>query len=619
MCDSLFWHTSIPMSSSSSMSSDSEYLPHFNGKVIEIRAMGYNLYTAIYELIDNSVSKTCGSKQVRIILYFKDQRLNRITIIDDGVGMTIQQLREAIVFNLIKARHVGDIGKFHVGMKYAFISLGSDITMISKKENGTMVGVHMNIEQMEELDTFAPTDIVNAVTEEWEKKHITPSQFEQFKKQSSGTYIEIRNLLPSCRPTSQRGVPDMEKGLSTCYTNLPNKCIISVESSDKPAPTYIVPKDMFYVNEPLHLDESYRTIFLLYKDGEDVSLIEMISESRHRTPTKMTGGTSATPVYWEHKEVDDGKKAKKIVMKELDTLPPIGDRIGQIDVVIIQVNRDSFEKEKQWFPESSTLAIDRKAFYFLRGDVRCVGSAKQLGSKFSDRVFTTTERQRCQVSFDPCLDDKFGSKFNKQMEDHALPCSILNTGLVTLYKGITAKWNKKWKSHEAALPKSESESESEESTDEEEQLLAAAPFQLDGSNVVIVPSEEVSAVKPAEAVAKPIEEVVEKPAAKPVVEVPVVEEPAAKEPAANEPSYNEDAASNDVEEPASNGDVSDEPAAEEPIEVAEEEMPQFDEDVPEFEQPLVPRKNVVTFDLTHFTNEQYEHFKEMAEIFGLII
>lgn len=612
MCDSPIWHTSILMSSDSSMSTDVSYAPHFNGKVIEIRAMGYNLYTAIYELIDNSVSKTCGSKRVRIILYFKDQRLHRISIIDNGVGMTIKQLREAIIFNLIKVRQEGDIGKFHVGMKYAFISLGSDITMISKKENGTMVGVHMNIEQMEELDTFAPTDIVEAVTDEWEKKHITPSQFEQFKKQSSGTYIEIRNLLPSCRPTSQRGVPDMEKGLSTCYTNLPNNCIISVESSDKPVPTYIVPKDMFYVNEPQrHLDESYRTIFLLYKDGEDVRLIEMISESRHYTPKKMTGGTSATPVYWEHTEVDTGKKSKKIVMKKLDTLPPIGDQIGQIDVIIIQVNRDSFEQEKQWFPESSTLAIDRKAFYFLRGGVRCVGSAKQLGSKFSDRVFTTTERQRCQVSFDPCMDDKFGSKFNKQMEDHALPCSVLNTALVTLYKGITAKWNKEWKEVDAPAPapNTDSDSESDEKSDSDvEQHPVVAPFELDVSNEVVIPVA-------ASSTAKPSDELDEIPAVKPVDEMPDAKEPDAEEPDVEEAASEEP----DVEEPDVAEHVIEVPAAEDPIEVAEEEMPQFDDDVPEFEQPLIPRKNVVTFDLTHFTNEQYEHFKEMAETFGLII
>ena len=48
-----------------------EFAPHFNGKVIEIRAMGYDLIAAILELTDNSVRMNCGSKFVRVILHIR--------------------------------------------------------------------------------------------------------------------------------------------------------------------------------------------------------------------------------------------------------------------------------------------------------------------------------------------------------------------------------------------------------------------------------------------------------------------------------------------------------------------------------------------------------------------
>ena len=239
------------------------FAPHFNGKVIEIRALGYNLFSCILELTDNSISTTCGSKAVRVIMYFKDQRLHRITIMDDGVGMSIGQLCEAIILNLIKGREVGDIGKFHVGMKYALITMGSEIIIISKKEHSQTVGIRMNIDQMQEHDTFEPTEICNVVDDTWARRYVTSSQYEQFKKYASGTFIEVRNLVQSCRTNQQKILEDVAKNLSLSYTNIPANCHISVESQiqTKGIETAIKvfkkiePFDLFYMNAPQQLDE----------------------------------------------------------------------------------------------------------------------------------------------------------------------------------------------------------------------------------------------------------------------------------------------------------------------------------------------------------------------------
>ena len=77
------------------------FLPHFNGKVIEIRAMGYNLIAAILELTDNSVRENCKSNLVRTILHKDANLLNRVSILDDGNGMTYEKLKESFIFNLI--------------------------------------------------------------------------------------------------------------------------------------------------------------------------------------------------------------------------------------------------------------------------------------------------------------------------------------------------------------------------------------------------------------------------------------------------------------------------------------------------------------------------------------
>lgn len=52
-------------------------------------------------------------------------------------------------------------------------------------------------------------------------------------------------------------------------------------------------------------------------------------------------------------------------------------------------------------------------------------------------------------------------------------------------------------------------------------------------------------------------------------------------------------------------------------ELKEEQFPQFGEDIPEF---VPPRMNVITFHVSHFTNEQYYQFiREMEEKYGLVI
>jgi hypothetical protein len=631
------------------------FAPHFNGKVIEIRALGYNLFSCILELTDNSISTTCGSKTVRVIMYFKDQRLHRITIMDDGVGMSIGQLCEAIILNLIKARDAGDIGKFHVGMKYALITMGSEIIIISKKEHSQTVGIRMNIDQMQEHDTFEPTEICDAVDDTWARRYVTSTQYEQFKKYESGTFIEVRNLVESCSTKKQKILEDVAKNLSLSYTNIPANCRISVESQiqTKGIETAIKvfkkiePFDLFYKEAPQCLNErAYSTTLTLYRHEDGVRLIETIQQSRiiGGKYKKDTGGDPLKPVFYEYKEVEKSRKSKNgRIVKKMEVefipiakkdLPMKEDQIDVLDVTVIQVNHPTYIKENELFSEDSKLLGDRKGLYFLRDRIRCVGSAKQLGYKLHDRATSSCERQRMQVQFTSNSDEHVGSTFNKQMPDHALPCGVLNGALMNIYKQVTTPWSNKWAPLDAAEKarkaaekarkeaekdvrqksdsEEESDSDSEEESDEkndseeEEQPDSMEAFELHGPNVIVVPSTEVPiakpiaeldeapAAKPAEVVVKPSDEIVVKPAS---------EEPAAEEPASEEPAAEESA----VELPEVN-------------ELTEEQLPQFDEDVPEFEQPLAPRKAFATFSLSHLTDEQYYQFsKEMDEKYGFII
>jgi hypothetical protein len=99
----------------------------------------------------------------------------------------------------------------------------------------------------------------------------------------------------------------------------------------------------------------------------------------------------------------------------------------------------------------------------------------RLGKKLHDRTTMAAERQRVRVTFQADLDDAFGSKFNKQMENERLPCQPLNDAIYSIYKQVTTPWVAKWSKME------ESEKSASES-DEEVQVKPVAKVQ--NSNVL---------------------------------------------------------------------------------------------------------------------------------------
>ena len=135
--------------------------------------------------------------------------------------------------------------------------------------------------------------------------------------------------------------------------------------------------------------------------------------------------------------------------------------IDVIKVTMIQVKRDIFITEANLFPEGSSLYGDRKGFWFVRG-IRTIGCAKRLGHNFHDRTNSVCERHRMLISFSEKSDELVGSKFNKQMDDNALPCLSLSSALLTLYRGLSNNWAPKKSSQaeaQAEAPKPSSQAE----------------------------------------------------------------------------------------------------------------------------------------------------------------
>jgi hypothetical protein len=421
-----------------------DFSPPFAGILAILLATGYNLLSSILELIDNSVSK--DSRNVRTIVQSMDKRehslIKWICVLDDGLGMTFNQLKESFIIGFVKPlRTKEDIGKFSVGMKSAVMNMGARIVIISKTLHGDCVGIYADIEQMKDNNTYTPTRILSCVTDEFIKEHIPLELYSQFNQQTSGTLILVKDIITGCQCVAVKALDILSKGIADSYSGNINGCNLTLEGNDKVE--QILPRNIFYDGEPNCLDEpAYETELLVYRGepGYPHRVFEKNTSRRDFKKNARTTGTHERPSYYEFTSLEKGANYYSN-MKVTSSLPSDEGLIGKAHLRIVQVTMDKFNEESQYY--SGSLESDRKGIWFDRGPRR-VGRARRLGKKLHDRTSMAAERQRGRLTFQSDLDEATGSKFNKQMEDQQLPCQPLNDAIFSIFKQVTAPWTKKW-------------------------------------------------------------------------------------------------------------------------------------------------------------------------------
>ena len=99
-----------------------------------LRDIGYSLETAVADILDNSI--TAKSTDIQLHLNVID-RTAQIAIIDNGVGMSEIELREAMrpgSKSPLESRASDDLGRFGLGLKTASFSQCRRFTVVTRKE-----------------------------------------------------------------------------------------------------------------------------------------------------------------------------------------------------------------------------------------------------------------------------------------------------------------------------------------------------------------------------------------------------------------------------------------------------------------------------------------------------
>ena len=108
-------------------------IPEASSMIESFRAIGYNIETAVADIIDNSIS--ANAKNIWIHFEWKGSQ-TWLSIKDDGSGMNDNELIQAMrpgSKNPLQKREEKDLGRFGLGLKTASFSQARQLTVISKK------------------------------------------------------------------------------------------------------------------------------------------------------------------------------------------------------------------------------------------------------------------------------------------------------------------------------------------------------------------------------------------------------------------------------------------------------------------------------------------------------
>lgn len=100
------------------------------------RSIGYSFETALADIIDNSIAK----KATEINIYFSSNDPQYVAVLDDGTGMSENELLNAMRFgskSSLDVRDKDDLGRFGLGLKTASLSQCRKLTVISKQNGNT--------------------------------------------------------------------------------------------------------------------------------------------------------------------------------------------------------------------------------------------------------------------------------------------------------------------------------------------------------------------------------------------------------------------------------------------------------------------------------------------------
>ena len=176
-----------------------------------LRNCGYNNYSAIADIIDNSLEPEVNSSFVKIDFETDGKGIDKtliksILIIDDGEGMDSQTLEEAMTLGSETGKNgTNNLGMYGAGLKTASLSIGQKLEVFTKTEdedtvNYALISIENNINNGDDIvidnKTFGPnTEEYSYFTDKVKSKHGTIVKISVLDKLTNKNFQNFKGSL----------------------------------------------------------------------------------------------------------------------------------------------------------------------------------------------------------------------------------------------------------------------------------------------------------------------------------------------------------------------------------------------------------------------------------------
>jgi len=128
-----------------SLTTSQPLIPSARRLINSLRDLGYDFSAAVADVIDNSIA--AGGDNIAIDVEF-DGDHSKVRIADNGIGMTIDQLLEAMRYGSERDYLDDELGKFGLGLKTASLSQCQRLTVCSRVKNGEISAFCWDLEHV---------------------------------------------------------------------------------------------------------------------------------------------------------------------------------------------------------------------------------------------------------------------------------------------------------------------------------------------------------------------------------------------------------------------------------------------------------------------------------------
>ena len=120
-----------------------------------LRDIGYSFESAVADIVDNSIA--AGATLVEISITF-DGKDSSVVIKDDGDGMNVDAIDEAMRFGSRRSYVNQDLGRYGLGLKTASLSQCRRVSVISKSESAEIQARILDLDFIQSLDDWVTLD-----------------------------------------------------------------------------------------------------------------------------------------------------------------------------------------------------------------------------------------------------------------------------------------------------------------------------------------------------------------------------------------------------------------------------------------------------------------------------